>query len=133
MTTKQNSWTNLTKKMKALNILEDDILEKFIRSSGKGGQKVNKSDSCVYIKHLPSKIEVKCQETRSRENNRYHARLRLVKIIESQRLKEKDLRKQALYKTTQQNKKRSKKSKRKMLENKSHQSKVKKMRQKPML
>lgn len=54
----------LEQQMQKLGILEKDIVEKFIRSSGKGGQKVNKASTCVYLRHLPTGIEVKCQEER---------------------------------------------------------------------
>ncbi|MDP2992520.1 MAG: peptide chain release factor-like protein, partial [Deltaproteobacteria bacterium] len=59
----KNKW--LTETMEALGIQEKDIEEKFIRSSGKGGQKVNKTSTCVYLKHLPTGIEVKCMKDRS--------------------------------------------------------------------
>lgn len=49
---------------------EEDVLEKFIRSGGKGGQKVNKTSTCVYLKHLPTGIEVKCSTERSQARNR---------------------------------------------------------------
>jgi protein subunit release factor B len=76
----KNRW--LKEKMKALNIREEDILEKFIRSSGKGGQKVNKTATCVYIKHIPTGIEVKCMKDRSQSINRFLARRELVERIE---------------------------------------------------
>ena len=66
----------------ALNIQETDIEEKFIRSSGKGGQKVNKTSSCVYLKHKPTGIEIKCSESRSQSLNRFLARRRLAERIE---------------------------------------------------
>ncbi len=72
----------LLKKMEELNIKEDDILESFVRSSGKGGQKVNKASTCVYLKHIPTGIEVKCQEERSLSLNRYKARKILTDKIE---------------------------------------------------
>lgn len=75
----KNKW--LEKMMAALNILETDIAEKFIRSSGKGGQKVNKTSSCVYLKHIPSGIEVKCMKDRSQSINRFLARRELVERI----------------------------------------------------
>ncbi|NTU43841.1 MAG: peptide chain release factor-like protein [Nitrospirales bacterium] len=70
--------------MEALGIMEKDIEEKFVRSSGKGGQKVNKTSTCVYIRHIPSGIEVKCMEDRSQSINRFLARRELVKKIEAQ-------------------------------------------------
>lgn len=64
----------LEERMKDLGIQEKDIEEKFIRSQGKGGQKVNKTSSCVYLKHIPTGIEVKCQKARSQAMNRFFAR-----------------------------------------------------------
>ena len=72
----------LNDKMKALGIHEKDIEEKFIRSSGRGGQKVNKTSNCVYLKHIPTGIEVKCMEGRKQSLNRFLARRELVKRIE---------------------------------------------------
>jgi protein subunit release factor B len=72
----------LEEKMVSLGIKEDDIEEKFVRSQGKGGQKVNKTSSCVYLKHIPTGIEVKCMKERSQSLNRFLARRELVKKIE---------------------------------------------------
>ncbi|MCM8782501.1 MAG: peptide chain release factor-like protein [Candidatus Omnitrophica bacterium] len=72
----------LRERMEALNVSEKDIEEKFIRSSGKGGQKVNKTSTCVYIKHIPTGIEVKCMKDRSQSINRFLARRELLKKIE---------------------------------------------------
>ena len=67
----------LQEKMKTLGIREEDLTERFILGSGHGGQKVNKTASSVYLKHVPSGLEVKCQESRSRELNRFLARRQL--------------------------------------------------------
>ncbi|MCX8116959.1 MAG: peptide chain release factor-like protein [Desulfobacterota bacterium] len=72
----------LAERMEALGILEKDIEEKFVRSAGGGGQKVNKSSSCVYLKHLPTGIEVKWMTERSQALNRFLARRELVRKIE---------------------------------------------------
>ncbi len=76
----------LHSEMEKLNLLEKDIKESFISGSGSGGQKINKTQNCVYLKHLPSGIEIKCQKDRSREANRFFARRELL-----ERLKEKVL------------------------------------------
>ncbi len=70
--------TQLEARMNALGIKEADLVEKFVRASGPGGQKVNKTSSAVYLKHLPSGIEVKAQEHRSQAMNRFFARRRIL-------------------------------------------------------
>ena len=72
----------LKERMEALGIHEKDIEEKFIRSSGSGGQKVNKTSTCVYLKHIPTGIEVKCMRERNQSLNRFLARRELVTRIE---------------------------------------------------
>jgi peptide chain release factor len=74
--------TWLKERMEALGLHETDIEEKFVRSSGSGGQKVNKTSSCVYLKHLPTGVEVKCMKERSQSLNRFLARRELVKRME---------------------------------------------------
>jgi len=76
----KNKW--LRERMESLGIHEKDIMEKFVRSSGKGGQKVNKTSTCVYLKHIPTGIEVKCMKDRNQSINRFLARRELLKRIE---------------------------------------------------
>ena len=66
-----------------LGLREEDIAEKFIRSSGKGGQHVNKTSTCVWLKHIPTGIEVKCMEERSQSLNRFLARRELAERLEA--------------------------------------------------
>ncbi len=73
---------SLEERMKALGIEEKDIEEKFIRSQGRGGQKVNKTSTCVYLKHAPTGIEVKCQKARTQAMNRFFARRLLAEKID---------------------------------------------------
>jgi len=77
-------WQQLHKRMQEFNILESDLHEKFIHGSGHGGQKLQKTASCVYLKHLPSSTEIKCQKSRMRDDNRYYARRRLCDKLEEQ-------------------------------------------------
>lgn len=72
----------LSERMERLNIREEDLLEKFVKSSKPGGQKSNKASSCVYLKHIPTGIEVKCERTRSQSLNRYYARKILLDKLE---------------------------------------------------
>lgn len=118
----------LIKKMEALNIHEKDIKESFVRSGGKGGQHVNKTSTCVYLKHIPTGIEVKCQEERSQSLNRYKARVILVKKID-QLVKGKESEEiQRIEKIRRQKRKRSKRAKEKMLAEKKITSEKKRFR-----
>jgi len=76
----KNRW--LKERMDALGIHEKDIEEKFIRSSGRGGQKVNKTSTCVYLRHIRTGIEIKCMKERNQSLNRFLARRELVSRIE---------------------------------------------------
>ena len=64
----------LAERMKALGVLERDLEESFVRGSGKGGQKVNKTNNCVCLVHVPSGLVIKCHREREREINRFLAR-----------------------------------------------------------
>lgn len=75
-------WDELYTQMDHLGISERDLEEKFILGSGKGGQKVNKTHSCVQLKHIPTNTLIKCQQERSREANRFFARRILCERIE---------------------------------------------------
>lgn len=79
----KNRW--LRQEMEALDIREADIEEKFVRSSGKGGQKVNKTSSCVSLLHKPTGLEVKCMKDRSQSINRFLARRELLEKIKKLR------------------------------------------------
>lgn len=77
----KNRW--LRQKMESLGVREEDFDEQFIRSSGRGGQHVNKTSTCVYLKHKPTGIEVKCMRERSQSLNRFLARRELLEKIEA--------------------------------------------------
>ena len=121
----------LQERMTKLGIKDDDLIEKFILGSGSGGQKINKTSSCVYLKHCPSEIEVKCQKSRSQEMNRFIARRELCDKLDEKINKKKSDRQQAAEKIRRQKKRRSRKSKEKMLEDKSLHSQKKSFRKPP--
>jgi len=124
----------LLEKMEHLGIREEDIVERFIRSRGHGGQNVNKVSTCVYLKHLPTGIEVKCQQERSQALNRFFARRVLIQKIEAQVLGRESEEQQRIAKIKRQKRKRSKRAQEKVLHLKHIQSEKKKTRsQKPDL
>lgn len=125
-------WQKLYVRMHALGILEDDLSEKFILGSGSGGQKINKTSSCVWIKHLPTGIMVKCQQERSRELNRYYARRQLCDKIDFQKNKINSEREQLAAKIRRQKRKRSRRAKEKILADKKHQATLKQNRKNPV-
>jgi protein subunit release factor B len=75
----KNQW--LVSRMAELGVCEDELEERFIRSSGKGGQHVNKTSSAVQIRHLPTGIEARCDRERSQSLNRFLARRELLDKI----------------------------------------------------
>ena len=106
--------SELEKRMENLGIRKEDIDEKFIKASGRGGQKINKSSSAVFLKHIPSQLFVKCGKSRSQHINRFLALRSLVDMIETKnqghntQLQEKIER---IRKQKQRRKRRNKKSK----------------------
>jgi len=118
----------LLEKMASLNLKESDLEEKFVRSSGKGGQKTNKSSTCVYLKHLPSGLEVKCQISREQAINRFLARRILAEKLEERILGRKSAARQAIEKLRRQKRRRSRRAKEKLLADKRKHSEKKQSR-----
>ncbi len=104
----------LRAKMTQLGIREEDLLEKFVRSGGHGGQNVNKTATCVYLRHLPTGIEVKCQRERSQALNRFFARRILAEKIEAMLLGKKSEHELKIERIRRQKLKRAKRAKAKL-------------------
>jgi protein subunit release factor B len=121
----------LEARMAALGVTEADLTEKFILGSGAGGQKVNKTHSCVYLKHHPTGIEIKCQTTRSREMNRHHARRELCDELDERRLGRESKRRQEIEKVRRQKRRRSRRSKQRSVRDKRLLSQKKHLRRSP--
>ena len=118
----------LKAKMASLGIKESDLRELFILSSKKGGPKVNKTSACVYLKHIPTGIEVKCQQERSQALNRFLARRILADKIESLVLGRESEEEKRYEKIRRQKRKRSRRAKDKMLQDKKLHSEKKRLR-----
>ena len=121
---------SLEEAMAQWGVLESDLEETFIRGSGSGGQKINKTSVVVVLTHVPSRTVIRCQQTRSQAMNRYWARRQLLNLLEAQALGKASREEQAREKIRRQKRKRSKRAKIKMLDNKRHHGTKKANRQK---
>lgn len=117
--------------MARLGLRDEQLVEKFILGSGSGGQKINKTSSCVYLLHEPSGIEVKCQQGRSRELNRYLARRELCDRLEERIRGVKSARQQENEKIRRQKRRRSRRQRERMLSDKRMHSAKKQSRRSP--
>ena len=115
-------------RMRELGVREEDIKESFARSSGPGGQNVNKVETCVMLRHIPTGITVKCKEERSQALNRFIARHLLLDEIERQREKARRAEVYEQEKLRRQKRRRSKMSKEAILASKRLRSEKKKIR-----
>jgi protein subunit release factor B len=123
--------SDLEQRMSVLGITEGDLLEKFVRGSGAGGQKINKTSNCVFLKHLPTGVCIKCQMDRSREMNRFLARRELCDQLEAIRDGKAIAKTQAIEKMRRQKRPRSKRSKLRSVADKRLLSQKKSMRRAP--
>jgi protein subunit release factor B len=122
--------TALQERMDRLGVSESDFRETFIRSSGPGGQKVNKTSSCVQLLHVPTGLAVKCQQERSQTLNRFLARRLLLNRIERIQTGVVSAEKQRIEKLKRQKRRRSRRAQEKILEQKHIQSEKKSLRAK---
>ncbi|HEX5790089.1 MAG TPA: peptide chain release factor-like protein [Luteolibacter sp.] len=122
---------SLEARMAALGIVEADLIEKFVRGSGAGGQKINKTSNCVFLKHVPSGVAIKCQMDRSRELNRFLARRELCEQLESIRDGKATAKTQAIEKMRRQKRRRSRRSKQRSTADKRLLSQKKSLRKPP--
>lgn len=105
----------LATEMARLGIREEDLVERFVRSRGPGGQNVNKVSTGVYLKHIPTGIEVKVTKERSQALNRFFARRFLIEKIAAQILKIETEREREIARLRRQKRRRSRRAKEKVL------------------
>jgi protein subunit release factor B len=120
--------TQLEQRMIALGVQDSEIEETFVRSGGAGGQKVNKSSSCVMLLHRPTGVRVKCQTTRHQAMNRFTARRLLLDKIERMRKGYVEAERSRIEKVRRQKRKRSRGAKERMLADKARRGDTKRLR-----
>jgi protein subunit release factor B len=110
----------LAQRMKAHGVSEADIEEAFVRSGGHGGQNVNKTSTCVMLRHRPTGLQMKCQSTRHQALNRLLARRMLLDKIEKLQKGELASEQARIEKIRRQKRRRSRRAKQRMLADKAH-------------
>ena len=128
MSISQEKEAALRERMERLGVREEEFRETFIRSSGPGGQKVNKTSSCVFLVHLPTGLSVKCQQERSQALNRFFARRLLLDRIERLRTGLVSAERMRVEKIRRQKRRRSRRAQEKTLEAKHLQAEKKSLR-----
>lgn len=122
----------LAQRMAALGVQEAEFDEVFVRSSGHGGQNVNKTATCVMLTHRPTGLQVKCQTTRQQGLNRFLARQMLLDKLEARRQARLDAERARLEKLRRQKRGRSRAARERLLADKGHQAAKKLLRRRPL-
>jgi len=124
-------WQTVRDRLARVGATEANLEERFVLGSGHGGQKINKTASCVDLLHLPTGIRVKCQQSRSRDVNRFLARRELCSRLEQRILGMKSEKRQEIERIRRQKRRRSRRQKDRMLADKRHRSGIKQLRSAP--
>jgi len=124
----ETSLKDLRRRMEALGVSESDLDESFVRSSGPGGQNVNKVATCVVILHRPTGLAVRCQRERSQAINRFLARRQLVEKLEQRKMGAMSETEKKIWKIRKQKARRGRRAKARMLEEKHRQAEKKSSR-----
>jgi len=120
-----DAYENIRARLAALGASPSDVEERFVRGSGPGGQKINKTSSTVWLRHGPTGIEVRCQAERSQSANREQAWLELCGRLEARARAARDAAQQEREKGRRQTRQKSYGQKVKMIQMKKHRARSK--------
>ncbi len=112
----------------SLRVRPEEVEERFVRGTGAGGQKINKTSSTVWLQHRPSGLEVRCQRERSQAMNRLVAWTELAEKLEWRKQEAKNQAQSARELVRRQNLKKSRGQKKKMIQGKRHRAGIKQKR-----
>jgi protein subunit release factor B len=115
----------IDQRLARLGVRVEDVDERFVRGSGPGGQKINKTSSTVALRHAPTGVEVRCQAERSQAANRETAWLELCEKLEARERARIEARKQAREAERRRTRPKSRAQKVRMIEAKKHRAKHK--------
>lgn len=128
---RSDKWQRLRARLQSLEVTEADLQERFVLGSGRGGQKKQKTHSCVQLNYPKANIDIRCQKTRSRDDNRYFARVILCEKLETLRDGKLSERERKAAKIRAQKRRRSRRGEAKRLADKQHTSERKATRKPP--
>lgn len=117
--------TQIEERLSRIGIRVEDVEERFVRGSGPGGQKINKTSSTVWLRHRPTGVEVRCQAERSQVANREMAWMELCHKIETRSREQAAALQEARERDRRRTRQKSRAQKSRMLESKQRRAKVK--------
>ncbi|MDO8543424.1 MAG: peptide chain release factor-like protein [Opitutaceae bacterium] len=124
--------TQIAERLAAAGIRAADVEERFVRGSGPGGQKINKTSSTVWLRHGPTGIEVRCQRERSQAENRELAWAELCAKLEERRRAAAAAHQDEVQKQLRQKRQKSRGQKVRMIQAKKHRAGIKANRRRTM-
>jgi protein subunit release factor B len=119
---------DVRRRLAALGVLPADVEERFVRGTGPGGQKINKTSSCVWLRHGPTGIETRCQRERSQVVNRALAWAELCAKLEERKRVAAAARQDEQAKNRRRNRQKSRGQKARMIQSKKHRAGIKSSR-----
>ena len=123
--------SQIFEKLAALGVSASEVEEKFVRGTGPGGQKINKTSSTVWLRHGPTGIEVRCQRERSQTANRAVAWAELVAKLEARKARAAAAVVDAREEERRRNRPKSRGQKLRMIQSKKHRAGIKARRVRP--